>query len=110
MNQRQLKIDAAWRAANAHAHSVIDQNSRETIGMLLDQLILTLAAPQVAEAVGLALPEWQQAKVLAYTAWWKALWLEYERVRRLINKGQDATYDPTVAGPCPGDVWWLLKE
>lgn len=90
-NQR----DAAWRAANHHAYSVIDENSRHTI------------AGMTAQMVGGLLPDWQLAKLQAYWAWWEAVWTEYARVRAQVLRGIPTVYDPAVAGPCPGDIWWL---
>lgn len=90
--------DAAWRAANRHAYSRIDENSRHTIAGLSAKL-----------AMG-SLPNWQMIKLFAYWAWWEAVWLHYATVRATIASGVEATYDPAVAGVCPGDIWWLTTE
>ena len=90
--------DAAWRAANRHAYSRIDENSRHSIAGLSVKLALG------------QLPEWQVTRVLAYWAWWEAVWAEYARVRATIMSGHEAVYDPAVVGPCPFTIWQLSSE
>lgn len=95
---RALLLDAAWRAADRHALSVIDENGRHSINGL------------TAKLVAGQLPEWQTARLMLYWTWWENVWNEYERAKTSINKGIPTIYDVNAAGPCPGNIWWLTKE
>jgi hypothetical protein len=88
-------LAAAWRAADAHAATGLDANSRVSL--------LWLAADPDC-------PAWRRERILAVQAWWSAVWAEYARVRALIAAGTPATYDAAVVGPCPHTIWQIAAE
>jgi hypothetical protein len=85
-------IAKAWEAANAHAMSGMDLNSRSSLlWMALDHTC----------------PEWRRARIVAVQQWWKTIWEHYGSVRQSILEGNVSYYDPTVAGECPWSIWEL---
>ena len=88
------RIATAWAAANAHAESGMDTNSRSSLLWM---------------AMDPACPPWRMERILAVQAWWAAIWSHYGAVKQQIGAGMDVPYDPAVAGPCPWTIWQILS-
>lgn len=95
---RQGRRDAVWRAANALAYSVIDENGRHTVAGLSAKLALG------------QLPQWQITRLMAYWAWWEAVWAHHKAVKDAVMAGEPVEFDPSVPGPCPYTIWQLAYE
>lgn len=87
-------LAAAWAAADLHANAM-DRNSQHTIAGLSVKL-----------AMG-TLTQTQAERLLAYWSWWEATWNHYETVKATILAGGEASFDPSVPGPCPCNIWAL---
>ena len=88
-------ISGTWGAANEHAMSGMDLNSRSSIlWMALD--------PDC--------PEWRMTRIVAVLHWWESVWVHYKVVKQAILDGTLSYYDPTVAGECPYSIWQILYE
>jgi hypothetical protein len=83
-------IAKAWEAANNHAMSEMDLNSRSSLlWMSMDP----------------ACPEWRMARIVAVRQWWESIWEHYGTVKTMILSGFVTYYDPAVAGKCPWTIW-----
>ena len=95
VDPRPERIAAAWKAADAHASSGMDANSRASLLWL---------------AVDPACPTWRRERIQAVQAWWAAVWSHYAAVKQQINAGVDATFDTSVPGPCPFTIWQIAGD
>jgi hypothetical protein len=86
------RLAAAWSAADAHARSGLDENSRASL--------LWLSADP-------ACPAWRRERILAVQAWWSAVWTHYAAVRESIQAGVDTKFDPAIPSACPWTIWQI---
>jgi hypothetical protein len=92
---RPERIAAAWKAADKHAASGMDANSRASLLWL---------------AMDPACPAWRRERIQAVQAWWAAVWSHYAAVKQQINAGVDAEFDPSIPGQCPFTIWQIAGD
>lgn len=86
-------IAKLWQDCSTFAESQMDSNSRHSIDLLL--------------ASGTATPQ-QLQRIYEYGAWWQSLWGYYAVQKAKIVAGEVATFDASVVGNAPHDIWSIV--
>jgi len=90
-DEKAARIAAAWEAADKHAQQM-DTNSRSS-------LLWIYYDPNTSQEC--------KDMVVNVQSWWEEVWIEYARVKSLIEAGQAVEYDPSVVGNCPYTIWQI---
>lgn len=102
--EREERVTRAWVTADQLANTTPegkrwDENCSRSLNGL------------TAQAAAGLLPAAQAARIMAWLAWWSALWAQYRAVAERIRAGDaSAAFDAVAAGPMPYDIWQISSS